>query len=260
MRIALAPLIFLAAFEMSQAIELGEVRIVDLSHTYDSEALYWPTSPTSFEKDELSSGVTEGGWFYSAYSVCTPEHGGTHLDAPVHFAEGGVSTDQIPLENLVAPAAVIDATAQAANDRNYRLTPKDVTHFEEEHGKIEPGTIVLLRTDWSKHWPNAMTYLGDDTPGDASKLEFPGFGAEAVKLLVENRGVMVLGIDSASIDYGPSQDFIAHRIAAAQGVANLENLTNLDQLPATGAIVMALPMKIGDGSGGPARVVALVPE
>ena len=105
-----------------------------------------------------------------------------------------------------------------------------------------------------------MAYLGDNTPGDASKLQFPGYSAEAVKLLVENRGVTLLGIDSASIDYGPSKDFIAHRIAAAQGVVNLENLTNLDQLPATGAIIMALPMKIGAGSGGPVRVVALVPK
>lgn len=260
MRFALSPLLLFFTFDISHAIELGDVRIIDLSHTYDSEALYWPTSPTAFEKEELSAGVTDGGWYYSAYSVCTPEHGGTHLDAPVHFAEGGVSTEQIALERLIAPAVVIDVTAQASRNQNYRLVPEDVLRFEEDHGRIQPGTIVLVRTDWSKRWPDAMAYLGDDTPGDASNLKFPGYGAEAVKLLVESRGVMVLGIDSASIDYGPSQDFIAHRIGAAQGASNLENLTNLDQLPATGTLVMALPMKVGGGSGGPARVVALIPE
>ena len=242
------------------ALDLEAYQLVDLSHTYDKDTLYWPTSPSAFEKTELSFGEVEAGYFYSAYTVCTPEHGGTHLDAPMHFAAGGASTEQIPLENLIAPAIVIDVSAQAAADRNYRLSVADVRRFEAQHGEIAQGTIVLLRTGWSKYWPDANGYLGDDKPGDASNLEFPGFGADAVRLLAEKRRVAVLGVDSASIDYGPSQDFIAHRIAAAAGVVNLENLTNLDQLPATGATILALPMKIGGGSGGPARVVALVPK
>ncbi|RLA29243.1 MAG: cyclase family protein [Gammaproteobacteria bacterium] len=242
------------------ALDLDAYQLVDLSHTYDKDTLYWPTSPSAFEKTELSFGEVEGGYFYSAYTVCTPEHGGTHLDAPIHFAAGGASTEQIPLENLIAPAIVIDVSEQAAADRNYRLSVADVRRFEAQHGEIAQGTIVLLRTGWSQYWPDANGYLGDDKPGDASNLEFPGFGAEAVRLLAEDRRVAVLGVDSASIDYGPSQDFIAHRIAAAAGVVNLENLTNLDQLPATGATILALPMKIGGGSGGPARVVALVPK
>jgi kynurenine formamidase len=192
--------------------------------------------------------------------VCTPEHGGTHLDAPLHFSANGDSTEQIPLENLISPASVIDITEATAKDRNYRLRADDVIEFESQHGTISSGSMILLKTGWSRYWPDAMAYLGDNTPGDASKLQFPGYSAEAVKLLVEDRGVTLLGIDSASIDYGPSQDFVAHRLAAAQGVVNLENLTNLDQLPATGAIIMALPMKIGAGSGGPVRVVALVPK
>jgi kynurenine formamidase len=244
---------------LSLALELDKYQMIDLSHNYGENTLYWPTSPSAFEKQELAYGMSDAGFFYSAYSVCTPEHGGTHLDAPIHFSPDGVSTEKIPLSDLIAPAYVIDVSDQAAADRNYRLTAQDVRDFEAEHGEIAAGSVVLMRTDWSEHWPDAMAYLGDDTPGDASKLQFPGFGAEATRILAEQRKVALLGIDTASVDYGKSQDFIVHRIGAAQGVANLENLTNLKQLPATGAIVLALPMKIEGGSGGPARVVALVP-
>lgn len=244
----------------ASALELENYELVDLSHSYGENTLYWPTSPTAFEKEQLAYGISEGGWFYSAYSVCTPEHGGTHIDAPMHFAAGGISTEKIPLESLLAQAVVINVSNKAAADRNYRLTAEDVAAFEKEHGEISAGTIVLMRTDWSDHWPDAMAYLGDDTPGDASQLQFPGFGAEAAKFLSEERKVAMLGVDTASVDYGKSQDFIVHRIGAAQGVANLENLTNLDQLPATGATIIALPMKIEGGSGGPARVIALVPK
>lgn len=242
------------------ALDLSDYRIIDLSHGYGKNTLYWPTSPTAFQKEELEYGVSEGGWFYSSYSVCTPEHGGTHLDAPIHFAEGGRSTEEIPLGDLIAPAVVVDVSSKAAQDRNYRLTAEDIAAFESQHGEIAAGTIVLMRTDWSYHWPDAIAYLGDDTPGDATKLQFPGFGADATRLLAEERKVAMLGVDTASVDYGKSQDFIVHRIGAAQGVANLENLTNLDQLPPTGATILALPMKIEGGSGGPVRVVALVPK
>ena len=242
------------------ALDLDDYRLVDLSHGYGENTLYWPTSPTAFEKEELAYGRTDGGWFYSSYSVCTPEHGGTHLDAPMHFAEGGNSTEKIPLENLLAQVVVIDVSEQAEKNRNYRLTAADVQAFEAEHGEIAAGTAVLMRTDWSRHWPDAMAYLGDDTPGDASNLQFPGFGADATRILTEQRKVSLLGVDTASVDYGKSQDFIVHRIGAAQGVANLENLANLNQLPTTGAVIVALPMKIEGGSGGPARVVALVPK
>lgn len=245
---------------IAMAFDLQDYRVVDLSHSYGEDTLYWPTSPTHFDKETLSEGINESGYYYSAYSVCTPEHGGTHLDAPVHFSEGGASTEEIPLENLIAPAIVIDISAKAERDRNYRLTTQDVLDFETTHGRIKPGSSVLLRTDWSQRWPNALDYLGDDTPNDASNLQFPGFGAAAVEMLAEDRGVKLLGIDTASIDHGPSTDFLAHRIGAAAGVTNLENLTDLDKLPATGAIVMALPMKIEGGSGGPVRVIAFVPR
>ena len=241
-----------------QAIDLSTYRMVDLTHAYGSRTVYWPTSPTKFSLERLAYGKTEGGYFYAANTLCTPEHGGTHLDAPLHFAEGNRSADQVPLEQLIAKAVVIDARPQADKDRDYRLTREDVLAFEKAHGRIAAGTIVLLRTGWSRHWPDAKAYLGDDTPGDASKLSFPSYGVDAARLLVEERRVAALGVDTASIDYGRSTDFQVHRVAAAQNVPGLENLTNLDQLPATGALVIALPMKIEGGSGGPLRAVALV--
>jgi kynurenine formamidase len=247
-------------FSSAQSLDLRAFRIVDLTHPFDDQTIYWPTSPSKFELKPLSFGKTAGGYFYSSFVLCTPEHGGTHLDAPLHFAEGHPSIGDVPLDRLIGPAVVIDVSKQAAGDATYRLAPEDIAAFERAHGRIPQGAIVLLRTDWSRFWPNVKQYLGDDTPGDASKLKFPGYGVEAARLLVEGRHVAVLGIDTASIDYGPSTDFMAHRIGAAQDVVNLENLTGLSELPPTGATVVALPMKIAKGSGGPARVIALVPR
>ena len=239
-------------------LDISKYELVDLSHPYGSKTLYWPTSPSRFEKTTLAYGESDGGYFYSAFSICTPEHGGTHLDAPLHFAKDGYPTDKVPLDNLIAPAVVIDVSEKAAANHNYLLSAADIQDFEEKYGRIESGTIVLLRTGWSRYWPDAKTYLGDDTPGDATNLVFPSYGEDAARLLVEERNVAILGVDTASTDFGKSQDFVVHRIAAARQVSNLENLTNLAKLPPTGALVMALPMKIEGGSGGPVRVVALV--
>jgi kynurenine formamidase len=235
-------------------------RLVDLTHALNAQTIYWPTSPSTFKLDRLSYGRTEGGWFYSANAFSAPEHGGTHLDAPSHFAEGRQTSEQIPLSNLMGPAVVIDISRKAAANSDYRLTRDDVLAFERRYGRIPPGTIVLLRTDWSNRWPNRKRYLGDDRPGEVSRLHFPSFSAEAARLLIEQRKAKALGVDVASIDYGQSKDFIVHRIAAERNVPGLENLTNLDQLPPTGASVIALPIKIEGGSGGPARVIALIPR
>jgi kynurenine formamidase len=240
------------------SLDLADYRLVDLTHTFDQGTVYWPTAPSRFELKTLQRGPTPAGYFYSAYSLCTPEHGGTHLDAPVHFAEGRNSTDQVPLERLIAPAVVVDVTAQAARDADYRLAVADLAAWEQRHGRVPVGAIVLLRTGWSARWPDAKKYLGDDTPGDASRLHFPAYGAEAARTLVEARKVAALGVDTASLDHGPSQDFAVHRIANGANVPGLENLANLGELPATGATVIALPMKIGGGSGAPLRAVALV--
>jgi kynurenine formamidase len=260
-RMTIALLLFATGSVLSaQALDLRAYRIVDLTHAFDEQTIYWPTSPSKFELKPLAFGKTPGGYFYSSFVLCTPEHGGTHLDAPLHFAEGHPSIGEVPLDRLMGAAVVIDVSKQAAGDPVYRLTPDDVAAFERAHGRIPEGAIVLLRTDWSRFWPNVKQYLGDDTPGDASKLKFPGYGVEAARVLVEQRKVAVLGIDTASIDYGPSTDFTAHRIGAARDVANLENLTGLSELPPTGATVIALPMKVAKGSGGPVRVIALLPR
>ena len=249
-----------ASIAGAQTLDLKRYRTVDLTHALNAKTLYWPTSPTTFKLDQLSFGPTPGGWFYSAYAFSAPEHGGTHIDAPIHFGEGHLTVDRLPVDRLIGAAVVIDVTAKTRNDADYRLTRDDVLAFERTHGRIPAGAMVLLRTGWSTRWPDRKSYLGDDTPNDASKLHFPSFGVEAARLIIQERRASVIGVDVASIDYGPSQDFMVHRIAAAADVPGLENLTNLNLLPATGALVFALPMKIEGGSGGPVRVVAVVPK
>ncbi|HUH13096.1 MAG TPA: cyclase family protein [Longimicrobiales bacterium] len=239
---------------------LSDARVVDLTHPFDERTLYWPTSPAAFEQDTLAYGATEGGWFYSAFTYSSPEHGGTHLDAPIHFARGRRAVDEIPLEQLIGPAVVLDVSAQAEADADYRLTLDDVRAFEASHGEIPRGAIVLLRTGWDARWPDPGAYLGADTPGDASNLHFPSFGEEAARFLVHERGASALGADVASIDYGASADFVVHRVAMEANVPGLENLANLGELPPTGALVVALPMLIGGGSGAPLRAVAFVPR
>lgn len=242
------------------AFDLAAVRMVDLTHPFGEETVYWPTSPTRFEFDTLAYGETPGGYFYSAFTFATPEHGGTHLDAPIHFARDAHTADQVPLERLVAPAVVIDASEAAAADPDYLLTREDVLAFEEEHGRIAEGSIILMRTGWDARWPDAAAYLGGDPQGDGSNLHFPSFGEDAARLLVEERGAAALGADVASIDYGASTDFPVHVLAMTRNVPGLENLANLGELPPTGSLVIALPMKIEGGSGGPLRAIALVPR
>jgi kynurenine formamidase len=235
-----------------------ETQIVDLTHDFDENTVYWPTDTRGFQLEQVASGHTEGGFFYSANAFCTAEHGGTHIDAPIHFFEDGLAVNEVPLTNLVGPAVVIDVSHEAAGNPDYRLTLAAVEAHESRHGAIPQGATVLLRTGWSTRWPDVRAYLGDDTPGDASKLSFPSYGEEAAKFLIDERGVPVLGVDTASIDYGRSTDFPVHRIAAAKQVVGLENLTNLETLPSAGFTVIALPMKIAGGSGGPVRVIAIL--
>ena len=216
--------------------------IVDLSHAYDEHTIYWPTSPSAFELKTLAHGKTEGGYFYASNTFSTPEHGGTHMDAPIHFGEGRHTIDEIPVERLVAPAVVIDVSEAAANNPDYVLAPADIERWEKTHGRIPEHAIVVLRTGWENRWGDVAAYLGDDTPGDASSLHFPSFGPEAAEFLVKERNIAGIGVDTASIDNGPSTDFMVHRITAAANVYGLENLMNLGRLPATGATIIALPM------------------
>ena len=234
---------------------------VDLSHAYDDNTLYWPTA-NGFSKSTDFEGHTDGGWYYTAYSVCTAEHGGTHLDAPIHFAEGQQTSDQLALDRLIAAAVVIDVSAPAAANRDHRISGADIAAWEQAHGKIPAGSIVLFRTGFAARWPDAASYLGTAERGAEAvpKLHFPGLSADAAEYLVAHGGIAAIGIDTASIDYGQSADFIAHRILFAAGIPAFENVADMSALPETGALVVALPMKIGGGSGGPLRIVAFVPE
>lgn len=244
----------------AQTIDLSATKVVDLSHAFDANTIYWPTEPTGFQLKQEHKGLTKGGFFYYSNAFCSPEHGGTHIDAPMHFAESRWTNAEIPLDRLIRPAVVIDVSDKAAKNADYALTREDILSWEEKNGRIANGAIVLLRTGWSARWPDRKAYLGDDTPGVATNLHFPSFGAEAAAFLVSDRHASLIGVDTASVDIGPSQDFLVHRIIGAANVPGLENLTNLDQVPATGAVVMAMPMKIAQGSGAPARVVAFAPR
>ncbi|HEX8171992.1 MAG TPA: cyclase family protein [Thermoanaerobaculia bacterium] len=239
-------------------LDVTRAELIDLTWAFDEQTLYWPTSPSGFEHKELAFGPTPGGWFYSSYVLSTPEHGGTHLDAPIHFAANGHTADEIPLQQLVAPAVVIDISTQAKANADYRLTADDVRAWERQHGAIAAGTIVLLHTGWGSRYPDRKLYFGDDTPGATDKLHFPSYGEDAARLLVTERHVGAIGVDTASIDYGQSKDFIVHQIATGANVPGFENVAHLERVPPRGALVIALPMKIAKGSGGPLRIIAAV--
>jgi len=235
-------------------------RYVDLTHDLSADSIFWPTGPV-FRLDSVADGVTSGGYYYASNNYSGSEHGGTHLDAPVHFAQGRWTTDQIPLDRLIGSAVVVDVSAASSANPDYQVTAADLAAWEEAHGRIEPGTIVLIRTGFSQRWPDARTYLGTTERGDAAvaKLHFPGIHPEAATWLVE-RQVKAVGIDTASIDFGQSTTYDTHPRLYERNIPGFENLNALDQLPARGATVYALPIKIKGGSGGPLRAIAVVPS
>ena len=233
-------------------------RWIDLSYAYSEETIYWPTED-GFQLDELAYGETDQGYFYSSYKISTAEHGGTHLDAPIHFFRGGMSTEQIPLDRLIAPAVVVDVSARATPD--YRIDVADLEGWEREHGLIPDGAILLLRTGWGERWPDRLSYLGTERSGPeaVAELHFPGIHPDAARWITDQRNVAAVGIDTPSIDYGQSSGFEAHVIIYGANIPGFENVANLDELPEAGAFVVALPMKVAGGSGGPLRIVAFVP-
>lgn len=234
-------------------------RWVDLTYSYGEETIYWPTAE-GFRLEEESYGMTPGGWFYSSYKYSASEHGGTHFDAPIHFAEGRNSSEEVPLDRLVGPVAVVDVSGKATPD--YQVTVGDLMEWESDHGPIPPGTILLLRTGWGDRWPDPVRYLGTDMKGPEAvpELHFPGLSPEAAGWLAENREIDAIGIDTPSIDHGQSTTFETHQILYGLNVPGFENVANLEELPEWGAFLVALPMKIEGGSGGPLRVVAFIPE
>jgi len=250
---------FLIAFAQQGSAVFPSGTVVDLSYSFDSETVYWPTAET-FHLEKDFEGITEKGYYYSAYKYSAAEHGGTHIDAPVHFAKGRNTLDEIPLEQLLGPAIVVDVTRQCATNPDYQITSENFQNWEKQNGRIPAGTIVLLRTGFGKYYPDRKSYLGTDERGAAAvaKQHFPGLHPEAARWLTQNRAIKAIGLDTASIDYGQSTLFESHRTLFDKNIPAFENVANLDKLPSKGFSVIALPMKIKGGSGGPLRIVAIL--
>lgn len=242
----------------TQAHVIDENKVLDLTYSFDEHTIYWPTAKP-FQLEIVSAKKTEAGFWYAANNVCLAEHGGTHMDAPVHFAEGKRAADEVPVQQLIGPAVVIDVHTQAEKDADYRLTVANLTAWEKTHGPIPKGAIVLMFSGWGSRWPDKKKVLGTDQPGDVANLHFPGFAKEAAEFLVSQREIDAIGVDTPSIDYGQSKDFIVHQIINGANKPGLENVANLEKVPAKGATLIALPMKIAKGSGGPARIIAVLP-
>ncbi|HJS51216.1 MAG TPA: cyclase family protein [Pyrinomonadaceae bacterium] len=234
---------------------------IDLSHDFSDETIYWVTAEP-FKRTTVAEGMTPGGYYYSAYNYSAAEHGGTHIDSPVHFAEGKKTVDQIQLNQLIAPGVKIDVSAKAGTDRDYLITVDDIKAWEAANGTIPEWSIIFFYTGFGTKWPDEKAYLGTDQKGEAAvkDLHFPGLHADAAKWLVENRKFKAVGIDTASIDFGQSTDFKSHVTLMTNDLPAFENVANLDKLPSKGFHVIALPMKIKGGSGAPLRIAAFVPD
>jgi len=234
---------------------------LDLTHPFDASTIYWPTEE-GFVLERGTEGVTEAGYYYAAHRMRLAEHGGTHMDAPIHFHAGGSTAERVPLDRLIARAVVVDVREPCAKDVDHAVDVADLQRFEAAHGRIPDGAALLLLTGFAARWPDRVRYLGTDERGAAAvaKLHFPGLDPAAARWLVANRRVAAVGLDTASIDPGTSTRFESHQILFAAEIPAFENLANVEQLPPTGATLIALPMKIAGGSGGPLRAVAVLPS
>ena len=245
---------------MSNDFSFLKGNVIDLTHEYSDQTIYWPTED-GFKLEEEFGGITEKGYYYSAKKFSAPEHGGTHLDAPIHFAKGGKTVEGISLDKLIGSSIVVDVSKEALENPDYQISQNDFEDWEKTFGKIPDECIVLLQTGYSRYWPDRTKYLGTAMKGSEAldDLRFPGLHPDAASWIIENRKINAIGIDTQSIDYGRSTHFETHRILASKGIPFFENVTNLDKLPATNVVVIALPMKIKGGSGAPLRLVAITP-
>jgi kynurenine formamidase len=237
-----------------------QLRFIDLTHSFEADTIVWPTEQ-DFRLILQQAGETPGGYYYASNRLEMAEHGGTHIDAPIHFARGGQTLDQIPIEQLLGTGVRIDVTVQCARDRDHRITIQDLEQWEAGHGRIPNRAIVLLDTGFGRYWPSRQQYLGTELrgPEGVRALHFPGLHPDAAAWLVHERQVKAVGIDTASIDYGQSTKFETHVALLSKNVPVFENLSDLRDLPDRGFDVIALPMKIAGGTGGPLRVIAVLP-
>jgi kynurenine formamidase len=232
----------------------GRLRMVDLAWPLSEKSAYWPGD--NYKPFELTTIATldRDGVLSKAFSM--PEHLGTHVDAPNHFERGQPSVDQIPALQLFGPGVVIDVSAAAGMNPDYEVSLEDIRKFEATAGRIPEGAIVLAYTGWSRFWTDVARYQGKDAMG---RLHFPGFSLAAAQFLVQERHVRGIGLDTLSVDPGLSRDFPVHHALGKAGRFGLENLANLKDLPPRGFYLFVAPIKIATGSGGPARVFAIVP-
>ena len=250
--------LFSCSNKSDQKITLADVQWIDLTYNFDSSTLYWPNNAKGFEHTTDVEGITPAGFYYSSYSICTPEHGGTHLDAPIHFAKDKLTVDKLPLTSLTGDAVVIDISKNALADHDYLISVADIENWEKENGQIPDNTIILFRTGYGQFYPNREKYFGSAKTGMEAipELHFPGIGPETTQWLIDKRKIKAIGLDTPSLDYGQSKDFKTHQILLGNNKPGFENLANLDKLPNKGIYIIALPMKIGKGSGAPLRIIA----
>jgi kynurenine formamidase len=239
---------------------LQDAKLVDLTHPFDEQTIYWPTE-SGFKLQKGPAGKTPKGYFYAANRFAAAEHGGTHIDAPFHFNQDGRTVDELPLKQLIGAAVVVDVSARCADNPDYEVGVADLRRWEKEHRRQLADVILLLRTGFGRRWPNRKEYLGTEETGpDAlAKLHFPGLAPEAARWLVEQRLIKAIGIDTASIDHGQSTHFGSHVKLFEHNVPVFENLAGLEELPDEDFSIVALPMKIAGGTGAPLRIVALLP-
>ena len=235
-------------------------RWVDLTHAFSSQTVYWPNAE-HFKLETVFDGTTAKGYHYSANRYTAAEHGGTHMDAPIHFDAQGRTIERIPVDQTIGPAVVVDVITKANANRDYQIGVEDFLAWEKNHGRMPDHSIVLLRTGYDRYWPNALKYLGTEERGVAAipKLHFPGLAPDGARWLSEQRKIKAVGLDTASIDYGQSTLFESHQILSRGNIPILENLAGLGELPPAGAMLVALPMKIEGGSGAPLRAAAWLP-
>ncbi len=229
------------------------MRVLDLTYGFGKDTVYWPTGE-SFERKDVFRGKTDAGFYYAAGQLAAAEHGGTHMDAPSHFAEKGHAAEDVSPSSLVGPAWILDVREECARDPDHLVSVDDLL---KQTRPMPPGAIVLVLTGWGRYWPHKRAYLGDDRPGKADELRFPGIDPKLAAGLAA-RHVRAVGIDTASIDRGSSKVFESHQIFAAQDIPTFENVANLDALMLVeNAWIVASPMKIENGTGAPLRLYAL---
>jgi kynurenine formamidase len=232
----------------------GAWTLVDLTHVLDGGIPYWPGAKYfPFESWDLAR-YEEVRAFSRAYRV--PEHYGTHVDAPVHFAPGQASVEAVPLDRFAGPAVVFDLRARAASDPDAGLTAADVDAWEAVHGRVPEGAVAVLRTGWEARWgaPEAYRNWGPD-----GRLRFPSYALDGARRLLVDRGCRGLCVDALSVDRGADEEFPVHRLGSGMGRWFAENVANLERLPPAGAWIFAAPVPIRGASGAQARVFALVP-